>query len=184
MSPKKKRKKPKKPGTGLADSMQASEGDNTSKADPETINNLYGLIFVAACDFSKKAYDEFRQWCRNHKLLEFYPGGWSSLEDLLFRPNYDHLLFAYFGIFLQIRKRSAKTKLRGLLSIKRQAIKHLHRGQPVLLRDPDATDYPYKGGIKDFDKYPKWRVYRFLGHCHSGLKFEVKSAGTLLPALH
>ena len=141
----------------------------TIKVDPR--EPLYGVIFVAACDFSKKSHDAFREWCVGRAISEFYLWGRGELEDLLFQPRYDHLLFAYFGISLQIRKRSMKTKLRGLLSIKRQAFKYLRNHQPVLLRDPEASEYPFKGEIKDFDKHPKWRIFEFLDHYYSGLKF-------------
>lgn len=140
---------------------------------------LYGLIFVAACDFSKKARDSLREWCVEHDISEHYLWGRAELEDLLFQPKYDHLLFAYFGISLQIRKRSAKTRLRGLLSIKRQAVRRLgnigREGyQPVLLRDPDVREYPDKSEIPNFDSHPKWQVCVFAGHYYAGLEFIIK----------
>lgn len=148
------------------------------KMDP--VVPLYGVIFVAACDFSKKARDDFGKWCVEHNISEHYLWGRAELEDMLFQPKYDHLLFAYFGISIQIRKRSAKTRLRGLLSTKRQAIRHLgdisgSSYQPVLLRDPEASEYPYKDEVKDFDEHPKWRVYDFIGHYHSGLELIIRS---------
>jgi hypothetical protein len=140
---------------------------------------LYGAVFVAACDFSKKARDAFREWCIGHNISEHQIWGKAELEDMLFQPKYDHLLFAYFGISLQIRKRSLKTALRARLAIKRQALKYLgpfdnfmHR--PVLLRDPDATEYPSKDQIKDFDKNPKWMVCYFAGHYPFGLIFRYR----------
>src|SRR5690349_20988888 len=30
------------------------------------LTNLYGIVFVAACDFSKKSRDTFRTWCAEH----------------------------------------------------------------------------------------------------------------------
>lgn len=141
---------------------------------------LHGLLLVAACDFSKKARDDFRDWCVKHGISEYYLWGRAEIEDLLFQPRYDYLLFAYFGISLQIRKRSARTRLRGLLSIKRQVIRYLgdvsHDAyRPVLLRDPDAKEYPYKDEVEDFDKRPRWRVYLFIGHYHSGLVFLIRT---------
>jgi len=150
------------------------------RIDKDELSKLYGLIFVAACDFSKKSRDEFRRWCRENRICEAQLWGRAELEDMLFQPKYDHLLFAYFGISLQIRKRSTKTKLRSTLAIKRQAIRHLgdvarYSHELVLLRDPDAHEYPYSGEINDFDARPKWRVYDFIGHYHSGLKFLIRS---------
>lgn len=146
----------------------------------DVVSNLHGLIFVAACDFSKKTRDNFRSWCQSNKINEFHIWGRSELEDLLFQPKYDPLLFAYFGISLQIRKRSAKSKLRSMLATKRQSIRHLgdiesYTNELVLLRDPDALKYPYSDEIKNFDENPTWRVYSFIGHYHAGLKFLVRT---------
>lgn len=148
--------------------------------DKEELSTLHGLIFVAACDFSKKARDDYRRWCGANGIYESHIWGRAELEDMLFQPKYDHLLFAYFGISLQIRKRSTKTKLRSILATKRKAIRHLgdvagYSRELALLRDPDAHEYPYSGEIKDFDERPTWRVYDFIGHYHSGLKFLIRT---------
>lgn len=148
--------------------------------DKEEVSLLHGMIFVAACDFSKKSRDEYRQWCRENQISDIHIWGRAELEDILYQPQYDHLLFAYFGISLQIRKRSAKTKLRSILATKRQAIRHLgnvtgHSHKVVLLRDPEANQYPYSGEIDNFDERPLWRAYDFKGHYHSGLKFLIKT---------
>jgi hypothetical protein len=147
--------------------------------DKGEVSTLYGLIFVAACDFSKKARDDYRKWCNANGIGESHIWGRAEMEDMLFQPKYDHLLFAYFGISLQIRKRSTKTKIRSILAIKRQAIRLLgdlgcHFPKEVLLRDSDAHEYPYSRNIKDFDELPKWRVYDFIGHYHSGIKFIIR----------
>lgn len=146
----------------------------------DEVTRLHGLIFVAACDFSKKARDDYRRWCGANDIYESHIWGRAELEDMLFQPKYDHLLFAYFGISLQIRKRLAKTKLRSMLATKRQAIRHLggvegYSNKLVLLRDPEAHEYPYSGDIKNFDERPTWRVYDFVGHYHSGLKFLIRT---------
>ncbi|UPJ47710.1 hypothetical protein IVB30_31320 [Bradyrhizobium sp. 200] len=39
-------------------------------ADAER-RKLYGLIFVACCDFSKRSRDVLAQWCRDNGLAEF-----------------------------------------------------------------------------------------------------------------
>ncbi len=139
----------------------------------------YGIVFVSACDFSKKTRDVFREKAREKGFQEFYLWGKAELEDLLFQPKYDHLLFAYFGISLVIRHRSQKTQLRSRLVIKKKALNYLgeffNRGyKSVLVRDIDDTHYPYKGEIKDFDKNPKWKLYRFLGHEFNGIKLLVR----------
>ncbi len=146
----------------------------------EERSELYGMIFVAACNFSKKSRDDFRRWCIENGISEYNLWGKAELEDKLFQPRFDHLLFAYFGISLQIRKRASKTKLRSILATKRKAITHLGgigglQRTSVLLRDPDTKEYPYSGEIKDFDKYPTWRAYNFIGHYHSGIKILIRS---------
>ena len=94
---------------------------------------------------------------------------------MLVQPKNDHLLFAYFGISLLIRKRGIKTELRAKLAAKRKAHKALETAEhtPVLLRDPTDDRYPYieleetKGPIR-------WKVYRFAGFHHDGLIFTVR----------
>ena len=74
---------------------------------------LHGLVFTAACDFSKKARDDFAQKCREMEMEEWHLWGKAGFEDQLFRPENDHLLFAYFGISLTIRRRTQRADLRG-----------------------------------------------------------------------
>ena len=139
-------------------------------------DSIYGIIFAASSDFSKKTRDEFRAKCRTYKLNECYLWGKAELEDMLFQPKNDNLLFAYFGISLLIRKRSLKTKINSRLTIKRKIIKCLwginHSSlSSALLRDPSETRYPYKNDIPDFEKQPTWKAYYFVGHQHNGLEF-------------
>src|SRR5258708_5481991 len=61
---------------------------------PEASGSIYGIIFAAACDFSKKSRDAFREKCIALGLNEFHIWGKAELEDRLFRPDNDHLLFA------------------------------------------------------------------------------------------
>lgn len=136
----------------------------------------YGVIFVAACDFSKKTRDVFIDEIRKKGVQEFYLFGKAELEDLLFQPKNDHLLFAYFGISLAMRKRSERTNIRSLLTIKRKVINHLGKiGEdvynPVLIRDPKIIQYPYYGDKKKFKEKPLWKGFYFIGHSHNGLKF-------------
>ena len=79
------------------------------------LTGLYGVIFAAACDFSKEAHDVFRGMLREAGIAEFHLWGKGEIEDMLFQPRNDHLLFAYFGVSLQIRKRSLKTDVRARL---------------------------------------------------------------------
>lgn len=135
----------------------------------------YGVIFAAPCDFSKKTRDAFINKIREKGVQEFYLWGRADLEDLLFQPKNDYLLFAYFGISLQIRKRNQKSQIRNILSLKRKLIKNLggirehHHFKPVLVRDINDAHYPYSGDIKNFKKNPSWKVYYFSGFRHDGI---------------
>lgn len=137
---------------------------------------LHGLVFTAACDFSKRARDAFAKKCQAMGLEEWHLWGKAELEDRLFRPENDHLLFAYFGISLTIRRRSQRTELRARLAMKRKANRilkdkeHTH----VLLRSPDAVSYPYIEDRAAFKKRPQWMLWQFRGFSHDGLRFCVR----------
>ncbi len=118
---------------------------------------LYGLVFAVACDVSKATRDVLRRWCAEQGIQEAHVWAKSELEDLIFQPRNDHLLFAYFGISLQIRRRSIRIALRARLATKRRCEKVLTKGQTVLMRDPEDDRYPY---WDEDDKSRKrgWRV--------------------------
>lgn len=129
----------------------------------------YGFILAAACDFSKKSRDAFRDECVKRRVDEFYLWGKAELEDKLFQPKNDHLLFAYFGISLQVRRRSAASLTRARLAMKRRLVKHLggiddNGFHEVLIRDPSDLRYPLVGTIQTFLAAPPWRYWRFWGH--------------------
>jgi hypothetical protein len=142
-------------------------------------NQLHGIIFAAACDFSKATRDKFRAMCRAYSFKEAYLWGKGELEDLLFQPKNDNLLFAYFGISLIIRRRSQKTQLNAILSMKRKAVRCFGevRSQlnpvPVLLRDPEEKRYPFAQSIEDFDVFPRWRIYKIHSFAPNGLYFSL-----------
>lgn len=129
----------------------------------------YGFILAAACDFSKRARDEFRSRLREAGVQEFFLWGKAELEDMLFQPRNDHLLFAYFNVSLQVRRRSKKTELSSRLAIKRKLVRvlgdiHNPDHMPVLIRDGFDERYPWAEEIADFAKEPAWRYYMFEGH--------------------
>ena len=128
---------------------------------------LHGVIFAAACDFSKKTRDIMLEWCRNHGIAEAHVWGRGELEDMLYQPKNDNLLFAYFGISLTIRRRSVATQLRSELAIKRKLQKTVVTSSAeILVRDPLATEYPYA----EPGKQPTlWRVYSPEELTHQGL---------------
>lgn len=137
---------------------------------------LHGLVFTAACDFSKKARDDFAKKCCGMELEEWHLWGRAELEDRLFRPENDHLLFAYFGFSLTIRRRSQQADLRARLVMKRKAHRTLkeHSHASLLLRSPDATQYPDAGDLADFKKNPLWMAWPYQGMSHAGLQFCVQ----------
>jgi hypothetical protein len=139
----------------------------------------YGLIFAAPADFSKRARDVFRDKLRQKGVGEFYLWGKADLEDVLYQPKNDHLLYAYFGFSLQIQKRSQKNALRSILAIKRKAVKHLgaindRSFKEILTRDVDDTHYPWAGGLPGFRKNPAWKKFYFVGHEHDGIHVLIK----------
>jgi len=135
---------------------------------------IHGIIFIAACNFSKKTRDAFISQIRENGVKEFQLWGKSELEDLLFQPKNDHLLFAYFGISLLIRHRTIKTTLRSRIATKKKALAAIEESTGVggvLIRDANDTHYPYKGDVPDFAKFPPWKIYNYEDQEHDGLKF-------------
>ena len=98
------------------------------------VADIYGIVFAAACNFSKQARDRFRERCRELGFAEAHLWGKGEIEDMLFQPKNDHLLFAYFGVSLQTRKRSLKTEVRARLATRRKAMKELRLHSEVLIR--------------------------------------------------
>lgn len=138
---------------------------------PDSIRGLHGILFVAACDFSKKTRDVFSSWCRDKGISEAYIWGKGELEDLLFQPKNDGILFAYFGISLQISRSRHKTSINHEISIKRK-LRRLdkERGSHMimLLRDPTDDRYPWVNSQKD----QRWIPLKYEGFGHGGVRFE------------
>ncbi|RIH64327.1 hypothetical protein D1164_14630 [Mariniphaga sediminis] len=126
------------------------------------LNLPYGYILAAPCNFSKKSRDVFKQRLNEFGVNEFFIFGKAELEDLLFLPKYDHLLFAYFGISLQKRKRTLKSNLSSRLTTKKKLIKELDLNniedrisKEILIRPSESDDYPQlKNG-----EILNWRYY-------------------------
>ncbi|MCM0758115.1 restriction endonuclease [Sporomusa sphaeroides DSM 2875] len=130
--------------------------------------NTYGFILAAACDFSKKARDEFRIELVKLGIQEFYIWGKSELEDMLFMPKNDHLLFAYFDISLQVKKKSLKTTYRSRIATKRKLIEIIgpinqEAFSPVLLRNAANEQYPE---IEDPKSHKDWNYFICLGQTY------------------
>jgi hypothetical protein len=137
--------------------------------------DLHGLIFAAACDFSKASREVFREKARTLGFSEAYLWGKAELEDFLFEPKNDHLLFAYFGISLQARRRSIGTDVRARLTAKRKVNRLATDHRYVLVRDATDERYPYldQDRNKHRNARGRWQVYEFEGCKSDGghLKF-------------
>jgi hypothetical protein len=129
----------------------------------------HGVIVAAACEFSKKTRDVFRSRCLSEGVEESLLWGKGELEDLLFRPANDHLLWAYFGISIRVRRRSWRSLLASRLTTKRKLTRHLGEiGQipsanEVMIRSTEAEHYPWPEDIDRFLKAPQWRYYKLRG---------------------
>ena len=132
------------------------------------------MIFAAACDFSKSSRDACRNWCRERGLQEVHVWGKAEIEDQLYQPKNDHLLFAYFGISLQIRRQSLTSQLRRTTTLKRKIKRHLDDsgwlGQVCLIRDPSDESFPHADGKSLLDGGFLWRPYYVKGVGTHGLR--------------
>lgn len=122
----------------------------------------YGYILAAPANFSKAAHDKFREELRKWGVMEFYMWGAGELEDMLYQPKNDRILFAFFGISVTIRRRSRATEIRATVGAKNKLLRILGDNphhQSLLLRDLKDTSYPYKVKYQDFDERPRWKEY-------------------------
>ncbi|WP_234734801.1 restriction endonuclease [Tellurirhabdus bombi] len=142
-------------------------------------HGLYGVVFVAACDFSFAAREAFRDAAREKGYAEAYLWGKGEIEDQLFQPKNDHLLFAYFGISLQTRKRGITTSVRAKLAAKRKVVRVLeenYKDRFVLVRDASDERYPHADG----NKLPgqrlrgRWWLLKFEAVYAQGVLFKLK----------
>jgi hypothetical protein len=85
--------------------------------------DLYGIIFTAPCEFSKRTRDTFINKIREKGIVEFRIWGKAEVEDQLFQSKKDHLLFAYFGFSLAYKKRTMKTMIRSRIATKQKLVK-------------------------------------------------------------
>jgi hypothetical protein len=113
----------------MVNSMQTGKGHSSQKTHQlfdsipsDESQNLYGIMFAAACDFSKAALDAFREKIRTVGVTEAHLWGKGEIEDMLFQPKNDYLRFAYFGISLQVRRHSLRTDVRARVATKRRAL--------------------------------------------------------------
>lgn len=126
------------------------------------VKDIYGVIIAAACDLSKTARDNFREACRKRGIQECYLWSRGELEDMLFQPKNDDILFAYFGISLTIRKRTISARIRSRLTTKRKVVRAIGQGfniqKPTLFLHPDDKYYPYSNEAISETNHIPWSV--------------------------
>jgi hypothetical protein len=124
----------------------------------------YGLIVAAACDVSADALAALREEALARGVVETQMWSNAHLEDALFRPENDSLLFAYFDISIATKRRAQVAELRSVLALKQKIRGVLedknedhNRGlrQQIVVRDFEA---PYG----DFDEMRR--------HCQAQLR--------------
>lgn len=145
-----------------------------SEIAEDSRTGLHGIIFAAACDFSLATRNAFREWCGTNSISECIIWGRGELEDLLFQPKNDGLLFAYFGISLRVRRQRVATELRREIALKRKFMRLFPRevghGEPIILRDPSDARYPFVDGKTLKEGKSLWLPRRTLGAGTFGLR--------------
>lgn len=128
-------------------------------------NPPYGYILAAATNFSKKAYDTFRDELTKLGVLEFYLWGNATLETELHQPKNDRILFTFFGISNVRRRRSRATEIRSEVTNKNRVMRVLGDSPAhswILVRDSKDRHYPYEFEYADFDERPRWKDFEVV----------------------
>jgi hypothetical protein len=132
---------------------------------------IHGLVLAAACDFSLKARDAFRAKVREIGVAEAYLWGKGEVDDMLFQPKNDHLLFAFFGFSLKARRQTLNTSIRSRLAAKRKVLRSIETtGTDVLIRDASDDRYPHLDNTEDRFKAGRWLVRRYKGCFADGVR--------------
>lgn len=133
---------------------------------PDSNAAPYGLIVAAACDVSAETLATLREEAYARGVTEVHPWTKAHLEDMLFQPDNDHLLFAYFGLSLRARRRSADQRLHDTIVMKNRIARALkitsfkeHFDGAVLIRDNADTHYPYWRDVPGFIDLDPWPWY-------------------------
>jgi hypothetical protein len=108
----------------------------------------YGLVAAVGCDVSADALAAFREEALSRGLVQAHVWMGAHLEDMLYLPENDRLLFGYFGVSLRTRERGRLTEVRAAISIKRKLRQALGVGEfggmkldDVLVRDVECVDF-------------------------------------------
>ena len=157
--------------------IKAIVTDAVQASDPP-----YGYVLAAPANFSKKAYDAFRGALSERGVQEFHLFGRAELEDMLYMPKNDRILFAFFGVSLASKKRTRVTEICAAVNNKNKLWSILRTGDGfdlfteahVLIRDVNDTHYPHKGEYPDFDKLPRWKEYIACEFRANGVRFHIR----------
>lgn len=145
---------------------------------PDPAAAPHGLVIAAACNFTADALLAFHEEAKTQGVQESHLWSRAKLEDQLFQPDYDHLLFAYFGISLRARKRGELEAVRHAITIKRKlrtalgtdALSNLgHRD--VIVRNIAGDTYPEPAVS---GQRPAWHDARALWADHAAVCFEIQ----------
>lgn len=118
---------------------------------PDPADVPYGVILAAPADLSARAISSFRSESLTRGATEAHVWSRAHLEDMLFLPDNDRLLFAYFGIALKSGSRASLVALRRRLTIKSRIIRAVGAESPdeirdkrinLLIRDAQDDGYP------------------------------------------
>ena len=105
-----------------------------------------GYILAAACDFSKKTRDIFREEMQNYKIKEFYLWGKAELEDMLYQEKNDSILFTFFGYSIHLKQKNEVSSIRKMITIKGK-LKSLidgsdkKAGEGIVIKEIDDDGY-------------------------------------------
>ncbi|MDA4131994.1 MAG: restriction endonuclease [Thaumarchaeota archaeon] len=145
---------------------------------PDPKKPPYGLVIAAACNFTSDAILAFHEEARNVGVAESHLWSKAKLEDLLFRPENDHLLFAYFGISLRTKRQSELAAIRHAMAVKRKLLSAvgednwsaLQAHKEIVIRDVLDGRYPGEPTGKGMAK--SWQVVRTrqLDSSHFGVE--------------
>lgn len=150
-----------------------------AEAVPDPDAAPYGLVVAVACDLSKRTLGVLRARAVEHNVQEVHVWSRAHLEDLLFRPENDHLLFSYFGISLQLRRQNRLREIREPIATRRKVLRALgmtsfeeHGYKTVIVRDWQDSTYPERSAKHEVLTPPAllpWEVAGFEGFYRDGL---------------
>jgi hypothetical protein len=108
----------------------------------------YGIILAVATDVTANSLASFQDERIKQGIKEAHFWTKAHLEDLLFRPENDHLLFAYFGISIVQRRVNKAREIKRRIQTRRKIMTALKASDfdiedhDVLVRDIECNAYP------------------------------------------